>query len=150
MAIEHWEPFRDAVSLSDAFNSLLRESFVRPGTGGGPGQVQAVAALPLDLVETENEFIVKASLPGVKPDDVQITVHSDTLTIRGTLKSEEEKKGDHWHLRERRSGAFQRTVSLSTPIDSDRANAKFEHGVLTLSLPKAEQAKPKQIKIDAD
>lgn len=143
--MERFDPFREAVSLSDAFNSLLRESFVRPGAVAGPG---GVMALPLDVVETDEAFVVKASLPGVKPEDVQITVHGDTLTIRGSTKSEEEKKGEHWHLRERRSGSFQRTVSLATPIDSDKAHAAFEHGVLTLTLPKAEQAKPRQIKVN--
>ena len=103
--------------------------------------------LPLDIAETENEFIVKASLPGVRPEDVQITAHGDTLTIRGEIKAEEEKKDVHYHLRERRFGQFQRTVTLSTPIDADKAQAQFENGVLTLTLPKAEEAKPKQIKI---
>jgi len=144
MAIERWDPFREAVSLREAMNSLLQESFVRPGIG--PAQ-NGFSALPLDVCETENEFVVKASLPGVKPDDVQITVHGDTLTIRGEGKSEQERKGEHWHLRERRSGAFQRSVSLTTPVSSDKAQANFEHGVLTLTLPKSEAAKPKQIKI---
>jgi HSP20 family protein len=135
------------VSLSDAVNSLLRESFVRPGAAGSAGGGGGVAALPLDVAENENEFVVKASLPGVKPEDVQITVHGDTLTIRGETRAEQEKKGEQWHLRERRYGSFQRSVSLATPIDSDKANAEFEHGVLTLTLPKSERAKPKQIKV---
>jgi HSP20 family protein len=124
-------------------NSLLQESFVRPG-GMGPA---TQATLPLDVTENENEFVVKASLPGVKPEDVEITVHGDTLTIRGESKAEEEKKGEHWHLRERRFGSFQRSVALATPVDSDRANAQYEHGVLTLTLPKSEAAKPRQIKV---
>ena len=144
MAIERWDPFREVVSLRDAMNSLLQESFVRPG---GEPRAGGFATLPLDVAETENEFVVKASLPGIKPEDVQITVHGDTLTIRGESKAEEEKQGQTWHLRERRSGAFQRSLSLATPIDADKANARFEHGVLTLTLPKSEQARPKQIKI---
>jgi HSP20 family protein len=79
---------------------------------------------------------------------VQITVHGDTLTIRAESKAEEEKKGEHWHLRERRFGTFQRSVSLATPVDSDKAQASFEHGVLTLTLPKSEQAKPRQIRVN--
>jgi len=144
MAIDLWDPFREAVSLREAMNSLLQDSFVRPG--GVPAQ-SGLTALPLDVSETENEFVVKASLPGIKPDDVHITVHGDTLTIRGESKVEEEKKGEHWHLRERRSGVFQRSLSLSAPVDSDKAQAEFEHGVLTLTLPKAESAKPRQIKV---
>jgi len=144
MAIERWDPFREAISLRDAMNSLLQESFVRPG---GMSAANAPAALPLDVAETEDAFVVKASLPGVKPDDVQITIHGDTLTIRGESKAEEEKKGEQWHLRERRYGAFQRALSLSAPVNSDKAQAHYEHGVLTLTLPKSEAAKPRQIKI---
>lgn len=146
MAIERWDPFRDVVSLREAMNSLLQDSFVRPagalaGAGGG--------AFPLDVAENENEFVLHAQLPGVKPEEVQITVHGDTVLIRGETKAQEEKKGQAWHLRERRFGAFQRAVSLSAPIDADKANAQFEHGVLTLTLPKAETARPKQIKVGA-
>ncbi len=143
MAIQHWEPLREMVSLRDAMNSLLQESFVRPVGLMGNG----TALLPLDIAETEDEFIVKASLPGVRPEDVHITAHGDTLTIRGEMKAEEEKKGEHHHLRELRQGHFQRTVTLSTPISADKAQAQFENGILTLKLPKAEEAKPKEIKI---
>jgi len=144
MAIERWDPFQEAISLRDAMNSLLQESFVRPG--GVPAQ-NGLATLPLDVCETENDFVVKAALPGVKPEDVQITVHGDTLTIRGESKAEESRKGTHWHLRERRFGAFQRSLSLATPVDPDKAQAHYEHGVLTLTLPKSDAAKPRQIKI---
>jgi HSP20 family protein len=144
MAIERWDPFREAISLRDAMNSLLQDSFVRPGNFSNQ---DGHAPLPLDVCETENEFVVKAALPGVKPDDVQITLHGDTLTIRAESKAEQDKKGEHWHLRERRFGTFQRTVSLATPVNSEKAQAQFEHGVLTLTLPKSESAKPRQIKI---
>ncbi len=144
MSIDRWDPFREAISLRDAMNSLLQDSYVRPG--GVPAQ-GGVSALALDVGETENEFVIKAALPGVKPEDVQITVHGDTLTIRGESKMEEEKKNEHWHLRERRHGVFQRSLSLSAPVDSDKAKAEFEHGVLTLTLPKSEAAKPRQIKV---
>jgi len=144
MTIERWDPFREAVSLRDAMNTLMQESFVRPGAASTPA---AYATLPLDISEAEDAFVVRASLPGMKPEDVQITVHGDTLTIRGESKAEEEKKGEHWHLRERRFGAFQRSVGLATPVDPDRAQARYDHGVLTLTLPKSEAARPRQIKI---
>jgi HSP20 family protein len=144
MAMEVWDPFREAVSLRDAVNSLMMDSFVRPsGASGTNGR----GMLPIDVAETENEFVVKASLPGVKPEDVQITVHGDILIIRGETRAEEEKKGEHWHVRERRFGQFQRSLSLTTPVDADKAQAQYEHGVLTLTLPKAEAAKPRQIKV---
>jgi HSP20 family protein len=146
MALELWDPFREAISLRDAVNVLFQESFVRPGTFSGR---DGVAALPLDVCETENEYCVKASLPGVRPEDVQITVHGGTLTIRGEAKAPEEKKGERWHLRERWSGAFERSITLGAPVDSDKAQARYEHGVLTLTLPKSEEAKPRSIKISS-
>lgn len=142
MALGRWEPFQDVVSLRDAVNSLLQESFVRSG-----GERAVGPFLPLDVLENDNEFVVKASLPGVRPEDVQITVHGDTVSIRGETKAEEEKQGQNWLLRERRQGQFQRSFAVSTPINSDQAKAQFEHGVLTLTIPKAEMAKPKQIRI---
>src|SRR4029453_16943607 len=145
MAIERWDPFREAISLRDAMNTLLQESFVRPS---GMSAKSGYAAPPLDVCETENEFVIKAALPGVKPDDVQISVHGDTLTIRGESKAEEDKKGEHWNLRERGFGVFERSVSLATPVDSEKAQAHYEDGVLTLMLPKSESAKPRQIKVN--
>jgi HSP20 family protein len=144
MAIQLWDPFREAVSLRDAMNALLQESFIRPTSFLAQ---EGTATLPLDVSETDNEFVIKASLPGVKPDEVQITVHGGTLTIRGECKAEEGKKDERWHLRERRFGSFQRSVTLPVPVSSDKADARYEHGALTLTLPKAEEAKPRQIKI---
>jgi HSP20 family protein len=145
MSTERWNPFQEAISLREAMNALLQDSFVRPGSGA-PVQGGQLP-LPLDVCETEHEFVVKSPIAGVKPDDVQITVHGDTLSIRAEIKAEEDKKGEHWHLRERRFGIFQRSIALTTPVDSEKAQAQFENGVLTLRLPKAESAKPRQIKI---
>ncbi len=145
MAIQRYDPFREVVSLRDAVNSLLQDSVVRPIGAGIPGDDAVM--LPLDIAETENEFVVKAALPGARPEDVQITAHGNTLTIRGEIRSDEEKQGEQYHLRERRFGQFQRTVTLPTSISADKAQAHFEDGVLTLTLPKSEEAKPKQIKV---
>jgi HSP20 family protein len=144
MSIQRWDPFRDVISLREALNSLVEESFVRPGS---PPSTGWAASLPLDVAETEGEFVIKASLPGIKPEDVQITVHGDTLTIRGESKAEEEKKGMHWHVRERRVSSFARSLSLGVPIHADAASAHFDNGVLTLTLPKTAEAKPKQINV---
>ena len=145
MAIERWYPLREMVSMRDAVNSLLQESFVQPN-GAWVERGAATFALPLDITEAENDFVVKASLPGIRPEDVQTTVLGDTLTIRAESKVEEEN-GHNWLLRERRAGSFQRTVSMGTPINADMASAQFDNGVLTLTLPKSEQARPKQIKL---
>ena len=144
MSIEIWDPFRDAISLRDAMNSLFQESFVRPSTYTAQ---EGPRALPLDVTESDDGFVVKASLPGVKPEDVQVTVRGDMLSIRGEVNGVEEKEGERWHLRERRLGAFQRAVILGQPVDAAKAESSFEHGVLTLRLPKSEAAKPQQIPI---
>ncbi len=148
MTIERWDPFREMVGLRDAVNSLLRESFVPPN-GARSERGAAAFTLPLDITEAENDFMVRASMPGIKPEDVQTTILGDTLTIRGESKAGAEQKGQNWLVRERRSGSFQRSVSLGTPINADKASAQFEQGVLTLTLPKSEQARPKQIKVSA-
>jgi HSP20 family protein len=105
--------------------------------------------IPLEISENENEFVVKAALPGIRPEDVSITVHGDSLTIRGEIKAEQEKKGERYHLREIRYCQFERTVGLSAPVVADKAQVEFENGALMLRLPKAEEAKPKQIKLGA-
>ncbi len=148
MTIERWNPFREMVGLRDAVNSLLRESFVPPN-GARSERGAAAFTLPLDITEAENDFMVRASMPGIKPEDVQTTILGDTLMIRGESKAGAEQKGQNWLVRERRSGSFQRSVSLGTPINADKASAQFEQGVLTLTLPKSEQARPKQIKVSA-
>lgn len=144
MALQRWDPFDDMLSLRDAMDRLLQESFVRPASSffsAGRG------SLPLDLSEDENSYIVHATMPGVKPDDVQINVHGNTLTIRGESRSEENQEQHNYLMRERRAVSFHRSVTLPGAVNADQAEAHYENGVLTLTLPKAEAAKPKQIKV---
>ncbi len=149
MRIERWDPSSEMVSLRDAMNFLFQESYVQPsGARSEPGA--ATVTLPIDVTEGENDFVVTASLPGIKPEDVQTTVLGDTVTIRGETKANGERKGQNWLVRERRCGSFQRSVNLGTPINAEKASAQFEHGVLTLTLPKSEQARPKQIKLSVN
>ena len=145
MSITRWDPWGDIVSLREAMNNLLEESFVRPRQGA-PGQV---AGLALDVRETPEAFVVTASVPGVPPEDVDITVLGDTLRIRGERREEREQGGENerWLIRERRFGAFERVVSLPTGVKSDAATADFKDGVLTITLPKAEEAKPRSIPV---
>ena len=150
MQLTRWNPAADMVSLRDAVNSLFQESYVQPTNGARSEAAAAAATLPLDITEGENDFVVTASLPGIKPEDVQTTVLGDTVTIKAESKANGEQKGQNWLVRERRFGSFQRSVSLGTPINADMASAQFEHGVLTLTLPKSEQARPKQIKLSVN
>jgi HSP20 family protein len=132
------------VSLRDAMDRLFQESFVRPTSRL---LISRESALPLDVYETDNELVVKAALPGIKPEDVDITLTGDCLTIKGEAKAEDNVKEEDYFLHERRYGAFSRAVTLPVPVVGDKAEAKFENGVLTISLPKAEEVKPKPIKV---
>ena len=140
-----WEPFRELISLREAMDRLFEESFVRPW--GGRLAPLGVEALAVDMYETDDDIVVKASLPGVKPEEVDISVTGNTLTIKGETKAEEEVKEKNYIRRERCYGAFSRALTLPTQVDVNKAEAVFENGVLTLTLPKAEEVKPKTIKV---
>ena len=142
-----WDPFREMVSLRDAMDSLFENALIGPR--GGEGGVSTVQ-LPLDIVEEDDNYIVRASLPGLKPEDVNVTVVDNVLTIEGEAKGEEQKEGSRWHLRERRWGQFSRQIALPTTIDANNVQAEYSDGVLKLTLPKAEEAKPKRIAIRAN
>jgi len=145
--IVRWEPFRDLISLREAMDRLFEESFVRPRTGW-PAPLSA-GTLAVDMYETDQDVVVKSSVPGVKPEDIDITITGDTLTIKGEAKSEEKVEEANYVRQERRYGAFSRSLTLPTTIVGDKAKAEFENGVLTLTLPKAEEVKPKTIKVKA-
>jgi len=144
--VVRWEPFNEMVSLRDAVNSLFEDSFIRPGAWPLPFDGGSLS-VPADVIETKDNIVVKLSAPGVKPEEIDIAVVGDTLTIKGEMKSEEQFEEGSYIRKERRFGSFQRTFSLPASVASDKAKAEFEHGVLTLTLPKAEQAKPKSIKV---
>jgi HSP20 family protein len=99
------------------------------------------------MFETNDQLVVKASVPGVKPENLDVTIQGETLTIKGETKEETESEQGRYHFRERRQGAFARTVTLPFPIQNDKVEASFNNGVLTLTLPKAEAIKPRTIKV---
>jgi HSP20 family protein len=144
--IIRWDPFGEMVYLRQAMGRLFDESFSRPW---GLVHRDGETFVPLDVYETEDELVVKASLPGVKSEDVDISITGDTLSIKGEFKSEEGIKKPSYYCQERRYGSFHRAVTLPTQVESDKAEAVFEHGVLTLTMPKAESVKPKTIKVKA-
>jgi len=147
MAIERWHPFTELMSLRQAMDRLFEDSFVRPShvlTSLGE-----VAAPALDVYQTPSEVVVKAALPGVTPEDVSIDITGDTLTVKGESKAEQEVKREDYLYQERRYGAFSRSVVLPSGLKSDKAEATMEDGVLTLTIPKAEEIKPKSIKVKA-
>ena len=137
-------PFGELLSLRTAMDRLFEDSFVRPAWAGG---TLDTTPFPLDVRMTPDDLVVEGQLPGVKPGDVEITVENGRLTIRGTAASEEERQDGDFLVREIRRGSFDRTVALPTGLEADKATATFEDGVLTLRIPKAEQVKPRQIRI---
>lgn len=144
--LTRWEPMRDMMTLREAMDQLFNDAFTRPRSTSTSG-VSIVPAF--DLYETSDEVVVKANLPGMKAEDVQISVTNGILTLRGEMKQESEEKDATWHLFERRYGVFERAVSLPTDVQTDKAKADFADGVLTISLPKAETVKPRTIAIKA-
>ncbi|MCB8944639.1 MAG: Hsp20/alpha crystallin family protein [Ardenticatenaceae bacterium] len=103
--------------------------------------------LELDVTEKGDVYTVKASVPGLNPDDIEITLEDNTLTIQGEYVQEEENENERYHLRERRTGSFSRTVNFPVLVNAAAVEAQYEHGVLTLTVPKAEEVKPKRIGI---
>ena len=140
-----WEPFRDIVSLREAMDRLLQESFVGPwGSMACPSE-RAIAAV--DMYETDDAVVLEAALPGVNPDDLDISVAEDAITIRGEVKREMEVNEENFYRRERHYGSFCRSLPLPAAIAIEDAEAVFENGVLHLTLPKAEKVESKTIKI---
>ena len=104
-------------------------------------------ALALDVAETEDNFLVKASIPGIKPEDMEITLTDNVLTIKGEILDIQESEDAQWHMRERRFGSFQRSITLPTPVDANAIEATYVDGVLNLNVPKIEEVKPKRIEV---
>lgn len=138
-------PFGELLSLRQAMDRLFEDSFVRP-PGWGGGSLDS-SSLPVDVSMTADELVVEAQLPGVKPDEVDITVDNGRLTIRGETSTERSEADGDFLVHEIRRGAFSRSISLPNGLKADKASATFEDGVLTLHIPKAEEVKPRQIRI---
>jgi HSP20 family protein len=141
--VTRWDPFQDMLSLREAMNQLMEESYVRPNGTRGQGFVPA-----LDLSETAEGFLVEAAVPGLKPEDVEITVENNVLTIKGETRQAKEDKQRSFHRIERRFGSFQRTIALPNTVKPDAIKASLEHGVLRLEIPKAEEVKPRKISVN--
>ena len=145
--ISRWDPFREVVTLREAMDRLFEDSFVTGQRQQQQLQRQTGAPfrLPIDAYVTGNEIVIVANVPGVKPEDVEITLEGDTLTIRGERPAP--LADVDYVLQERTFGPFQRTLNINVPIDANRAEAHYDNGILTLTIPKAEAARPKTIQV---
>ena len=143
-SLTRWDPFREITTLRNAMDRLFEEAFVLPSRLLEPfGRV----APALDVVEEEDRFIVTAAIPGVRPEDLDVSVADNVLTIKGEVRPDEGIKDEQYYIRERRFGSFTRSVSLPAPVEADQVEATYENGVLRLTLPKAEEVRPKKISI---
>jgi HSP20 family protein len=143
-SVIRWAPIRELDGMCNAMGRLYEEGFPGPLTRA----LWDVPSAPgMDLYQTDEAIVIKMGLPGVEPGDIQVSVTYGVLTVRGEVKEEKEEKEKTYHLRERRFGSFSRSVKLPSNVNVEKSDAQFENGVLTLTLPKAEEAKPRTIAV---
>jgi HSP20 family protein len=144
MSMKRWDPWAEMMTLREAMGQLLEDSYVHPTSQSVTGD-----RLLLDVYEDADNIEVEAAMPGLRPEDVDITIHGDVLTIKGQHKAQTERKQGNYLVREQRSGNFYRSVQLPVQVDAEKARANFENGILHLTLPKAESTKPRTIRINS-
>ncbi len=138
-----WEPMREMMSLREAMDRLFDDAFTRPISINNWGMPA------IDMYQTDDKVVVKAALPGLSAEDVQISVTGEILTLKGEFRQDDEVKEATYQLKERRYGSFERSLMLPTEVETDKAKAEFQNGVLTITLPKAEAVKPRTITVKA-
>ncbi len=143
-SITRWEPFRELLDMRRDWDRAFDDNFFRP-----VWSEDGHSAPLVDMYQTDDEIHVKASMPGVKADDVDIQVNGEMLTIKAETQTEEEHKQATYHVRERRYQSYARSLTLPTPVKADKAEAEVKDGILHITLPKAEEAKPKVISVKA-
>jgi HSP20 family protein len=150
MALVRWDPTRELSSLQSEMNRLFSTFFDSPASTGSTGNGQSAARRwypAMDLVESDDHFVLRVDLPGLSEDDVKIEVENDTLVVSGERKETHEQKREGFYRLERSMGAFSRSLSLPEGIDADQVSASFDRGVLEVRIPKPEQRKPRRVEI---
>ncbi len=149
MALIRWEPVRELNTIQNEMNRLFNTFFEAPGGQGG-GSATARRWIPaMDLVETNDDFVLRADLPGLSEDDVNIELEDSVLTISGQRKAEHEERKEGYYRVERASGTFSRSLTLPEGVDPEKVSARFDRGVLEVRIPKPEQRKPRKVTISA-
>lgn len=145
--IVRWDPFRDMLAVRTQMDRIMDEWLKESNGTENSENGQRTMRLPLDVSENENNFVVKASVPGINPEDLEINFNDNMLTIQGETKEERVNENERYHLRERRFGRFVRSMTLPVAVNADAIDAQYDNGVLTLTLPKAEETKPRKINV---
>lgn len=142
-----WDPFTDLEKIQLEMNKLFNTSLARDG-GRDAGLLDGAWSPAVDIYDSKENILVKADIPGLSKEDIEVTVHGDTLLIKGEKKQEKEVKEKNYVRTERFYGNFQRAIRLPAEVETNKVDATYKNGVLELVLPKSEKAKPKQIKLD--
>ena len=150
MAIVRWEPIRDLVSIQDRMNRIFQDAFRGVPASEEDWALGGNWAPPVDIYEHEGNLVLKAELPGIDPKDVDVRVENNVLTLQGERKFESEVKREEYHRVERAYGTFSRSFTLPNVVDTGNIKAEFKDGVLRVTMPKREEAKPKQISIQVN
>jgi HSP20 family protein len=144
MSMDRWDPFREMMTIREAMDRWIQSSI------SGTGQLISTLrpdSIPVDVLEQDDAFEVRASVPGVKPEDVEVTVQGERVTLRAEARASEQQRGENWLMREHRLGILQRTITLPSAVSSENAEARIENGVLTLRLPKLQGGQARRIAV---
>jgi HSP20 family protein len=145
MVLRRWEPFRELRQMQENMDRMWR-SF---SPGGGEGGDVENWAIPLDVVQQGDNIIVRASVPGVNPEDIDVSIENDVLTIKGQTREEREHQEGNYLMRERRAGSFYRALRLPDTLDSDQAQCHYEDGVLSITFPRLESKRARRLQISS-
>ncbi len=144
MTSDRWDPFREMVTFREAMDRWLQQSI--SGTGQLLSNMRP-ESIPIDVIERDDAFELRASLPGVRPEDVEVTVQGERVTIRAEARGAAESESENWIMREHRYGVMQRSITLPVAVSSDNAEARIENGVLSLRLPKTQGVEARRINV---
>ena len=147
MAIVRWSPARDLLTMREAMDRMVEDAFGSTYGRRAGGWGETITEFPMDIYQTDKEYVVKATLPGVRPEDLDVNLVRQTLSIKATLQEDKDVKDQDWLLKESRYAAFARTISLPGEVQADKVEATLDNGILTLRIPKAEALQPKSIKV---
>jgi len=146
MTIVRWEPLRELTTLQNEMNRLFNTAFDAPSAGGNAGTLRRWMPA-MDLVETDEHFVLRADLPGMTESDINIELEDTVLTVSGERRAEHEESKEGYHRVERAFGSFSRTLTLPKGVDPESITASFDKGVLEVRIPKPEERKPRRISI---
>jgi len=147
--LTRWNPYREMLTLRDQIDRWFDRPFSALGLASSMWDTMYSNGIPLDVVENDDAFVVKASVPGFSADQLDVTLEKNVLTIKGEMRQEQEREGEQYHLRERSHGRFSRSVYLPGEVEPDAVQADLANGILTLTVPKAEVSRPKRIAIQS-